>query len=389
MLAIAKSPRASTDREVVRFQPSGGDTYSRVAADVQRGEESARLQIDFRSVPTSPEGDDEEKAGHEGLSVQKYIRVNGVPRRASALVGQMNAVMFSADDMELVYGPPTVRRRYLDILISQLDHAYLRALQRYQRVLTQRNSLLRLIKDGRSRPDELGFWDDQLVGEGAHVMLQRRLTIRRLTELAEQVHGELTGNGEALSLVYSPNVAIGEDESFDKLTTSGSDRLTTSGKEGIASAFREAIASRRPREAAQGVTVSGPHRDDVRVLIDGMDAATYASRGQSRTAVLAMKLAEAEYLKTQRRQEPILLLDDVLSELDAARRAHVLERVSRYQQCFITTADVGVIEERFLSRMTRYVVRRGALEAVSSAIVKDPVLSELWDNEADSAYDKL
>ncbi len=372
MLAIAKSPRASTDRELVRFQPSGGDIYSRVSADVQRGEESVRLQIDFRSAPASPDGDDDE-AGREGLSVQKYIRVNGVPRRASGLVGQMNAVMFSAEDLELVYGPPTVRRRYLDILISQLDHAYLRSLQRYQRVLTQRNSLLRLIKDGSSRPDELGFWDDQLVGEGAHVMLQRRLTIRRLTELAEQIHGELTGNGEALSLVYSPNVAIGEDES----------------KEGIESAFREAIASRRPREAAQGVTVSGPHRDDVRVLIDAMDAAAYASRGQARTAVLAMKLAEAEYLKTQRRQEPILLLDDVLSELDAARRAHVLDRVSRYEQCFITTADVGVIDERFLSKMARYVVRRGSLEAVSSAIVKDQVLSELWDNEADAAYDNL
>ena len=112
------------------------------------------------------------------------------------------------------------------------------------------------------------------------------------------------------------------------------------------------------------MTIIGPHRDDLQLLIDGMDAGMYASRGQSRTAVLAMKLAEVRYMMTQRRQEPILLLDDVLSELDAVRRAHVLDRIGEYQQCFITTADVDSIEDRFLSRMSRFVVQRGRIEPV-------------------------
>ncbi len=122
------------------------------------------------------------------------------------------------------------------------------------------------------------------------------------------------------------------------------------------------MEANRRREIAQGVTVFGPHRDDLQILIDGMDAGTYASRGQTRTAVLAMKLAEAQFLRDQRRQEPILLLDDVLSELDATRRAHVLQMISGYQQCFITTAELESIEERYLLQMARYAVENGHLE---------------------------
>jgi DNA replication and repair protein RecF len=405
LLSIAKSPRASADRELVRRQSMDGEAYSRVAAVVQREGDPLRVQIDFRSTPTEAEEDEDAPRRAGETAVQKYFRVNGVPRRAAVMVGQLNTVMFSAEDLELVYGSPTVRRRYLDILISQVDHQYLRALQRYQRVVYQRNHLLRMVKEGHSRRDELGFWDDELVREGTFIMLQRLLTVKKLSEVAGPIHQQLSGpstgsgqapstgpdtpitigvgipmrrdsgQGETLEMVYQPNVAIGDDEAG----------------EAVAQDFREAMEARRQRELAQGVTVSGPHRDDLQMLIDGMDVGTYASRGQARTVVLAMKLAEASYLKAHRHQEPILLLDDVLSELDAVRRAHVLNTASQYQQSFITTADVDAIEERFLSRMARFVVRRGQVEAIASGNAlsgrEGPALNDIWDNDEDSAYD--
>lgn len=354
MLAVAKSPRSPTDRELVRRDVPGEEMYSRVAAVVQRNREPLRVQIDFKSVPNpSPEA---EKAGAvvhrpHAITVQKYLRVNGVPRRASGLIGQVNAVLFTADDLELIYGSPTTRRRYLDILISQVDSRYLRALQRYHRVVTQRNSLLRSIREGRSKPDELEFWDDELIAEGKVIMERRFQTVLEISKLAAPMHRELTGNGENLVLDYLPNVPVTGEAS----------------EEDIARDFRKAVEDRRVRELAQAVTVTGPHRDDLGLLIDGMDVQAYASRGQARTVVLSMKLAEAGYLRDQRRQEPIILLDDVFSELDPSRRIHILDTVGRYEQCFITAADTGVIAEEYLSKMSRFVVRRGIVEALHAS----------------------
>ena len=360
VLAIAKSPRTSTDAVLIRRQAVQEETYTRVAALVRRDGEDLRVQIDLRGTPAPQEGEEETQSEEQHrvpparkISVQKYVRVNGIPRRASDLVGQVTAVMFSAEDMELVYGSPVVRRRYLDILISQLDHQYLRALQRYQRVVYQRNRLLRMVREGSSQADELEFWDDEVAKEGGYIMAQRLHTVQKLSELVCPIHLELTG--DSLRMRYRPSVLTGPD-----------------GSEGtLAQNLREAIVTQRRRELAQGVTVVGPHRDDIQLLIDGMDAGVYASRGQSRTAALAMRLAEARYLRDQRRHEPILLLDDVLSELDAARRVRVLEAVSQYQQCFITTANVESVEERFLSRMMLLAVRQGQVEAVDVSSKSD------------------
>ena len=188
MLAVARSPRASSERELVRRSNGEGEFYTQAAADVERGEDSVNLQINFRAtnapVSTSERG---------MLSVQKYFRVNGVARRASALIGHLNAVMFSADDLEIVYGAPSVRRRYLNILISQTDREYLSAIQRYERVVRQRNHLLRQIREGTARVGELAFWDDELVKEGSRIVAQRIETVRMLSESAGPMHAGLSG----------------------------------------------------------------------------------------------------------------------------------------------------------------------------------------------------
>ncbi len=347
LLAIAKSLRASADRELVRWQSGAGETYAQVSAVAQRSTGPIRVQVDLKGAAAESDdnnGADEQRAA-PAASVQKYVRVNGIPRRASDLVGEINAVMFGAHDLDLVLGPPSLRRRYLDILISQLDHRYLRTMQRYQRVIVQRNHLLKSVRGGRTQPDELGFWDDELAGTGKYIMARRARTIKDLSEKAAPIHGDLSGNGEVLELAYRPSVETPQDASEDE----------------VALSLRDALAENRPRELAQGFTALGPHRDDVTVRLDGMEAGPYASRGQCRTAVLAMKLAEAGSLSDERGQEPVLLLDDLLSELDAERRAYVLGWVGRYQQTFITTADAGIIDDRFLSQMARYEVRGGGV----------------------------
>jgi DNA replication and repair protein RecF len=257
--------------------------------------------------------------------------------------------MFGAEDLELVYGTPSIRRRYLDILISQLDDRYLRSLQRYHKILAQRNHLLKRIRHRSASPDELQFWDVELIAEASFIIEQRANTLASLNDIVAPLHSELAGADDMLELVYRPSIDIPQEVTVDV----------------AAEILTEGLADERSREIAQGFTILGPHRDDVEPQIAGMQASAYASRGQVRTVVLAMKLAEAEHLKRRRGQEPVLLLDDVLSELDSGRRDLVLDKAATYQQCFITTAEPDIIRPERLSQMHRFDVKLGSVKAIS------------------------
>ena len=348
LLAVARSPRASTERELIRHTNGEGEFYTQVAANVERQDDSVNLQINFRSVSAPPAVGASAATTSRAMSVQKYFRVNGAPRRASTLIGHLNAVMFSANDLEIVYGAPSVRRRYLNILISQTDREYLGAIQRYERVLRQRNHLLRQIRDGSARINELAFWDDELVKEGICIMAQRHATVRMLSEGANPMYARLSGGSETLAVSYQPNVALPDGSDISR--------------ESIAELISTKLKEQRRQELARGITVTGPHRDDLTLTLDGMEAAAFASRGQTRTAVLALKLAEAEYMKRRRGQEPVILLDDVLSELDAARREQVLGHAAQYHQALITTADRGAIAPQLRSGTARFGVCSGKVQ---------------------------
>ena len=344
LLAVARSPRASSDRELIRRINQEGEFYAQAAGNVERRQDSVNLQVNFRTT-NAPNP----VTGGVAMSVQKYFRVNGAPRRASALIGHLNAVMFSADDLEIVYGAPSVRRRYLNILISQTDRAYLSTIQRYERVVRQRNHLLRQIRDGAGRVGELSFWDDELVKEGSEIVAQRSATVRTLSEGASPIYADLSDGSEGLTIEYKPNVSLSDD---------------MSGRS-IAEALMAKLAERRGQELARGVTVTGPHRDDLALTLNGMEAAAFASRGQTRTAVLALKLAEAAYLRERRGQEPVILLDDVLSELDAARRNHVIGHASQYHQTLITTADADSIFRQLPPDTARFHVEDSRIRLLS------------------------
>ena len=317
LLAIGKSLRAATERELVRWQPpSATETYTHVMAAVEHDSGATRVQVDFRSSPPADETVQQPGESPPAGHVQKYVRVNGAPRRASDLVGELPAVLFTAQDLDLVFGSPSVRRRYLDILLSQLDRQYLRAAQRYQRVVAQRNQVLKALAERRAKPDELEFWSGQAAETGGYMMAVRAETVAALSPLAQRLYGAMSGGEERCELVYAPSV----------------DMPSSPGAEACEAAIRNAMEERLGREIAQGHTVTGPHRDDLLVRIGGMPAGQYASRGQGRTAVLAMKLAEAANLRDTGVRPPVLLLDDVMSELDAGRRAHVLEQAADYRQ---------------------------------------------------------
>ena len=272
-------------------------------------------------------------------------------RTAAEFVGAINIVFFQADDLELVTGPPSVRRRYLDILISQADAAYLKNQQRYSRVVMQRNQLLRRIREGQAKMDELEFWDSRLAHEGAAIVERRQKAVDDLVTHSTPVHENLSSGG-VLSLDYRPRVSGGARD-----PRAGSDFGTASVADNILNALR----SVRAREVAQGVTVIGPHRDDINVALDGQPAGAFASRGQARSIALALKLAEAAVVTDSAGRMPILALDDVLSELDATRRRLVLEGVGGYDQVLLTTADFSLIGDKYLANANSFAVRNGAV----------------------------
>lgn len=355
MLAVVKSPRASSDRELVRHESLDQGGHSQISAIVQRDGEPIRVIIGMQPmVPTSMANDDapvtSSPKAASPRTVQKQIRVNGAPRRTSTLVGEVNAVLFTAQDLDMVFGPPSFRRRYLDILISQIDNQYLKAIQKYRRVMTQRNHLLKTVRDGRSETVELGFWEDELVKSGKYIMLKRAETVAALAKICTPLHENLSHGSERLQVIYKPSIEfeVGELD--------------------LEQAMRDALGRNQSKDIAQGFTMVGPHRDDLIMLLGELEASSYGSRGQCRTLVLALKLAEAAYLREKRGQEPILLLDDILSELDADRRANILDQAGLYQQCFVTAATIESVEQSFLDRMSKFSVSDGKVTPTEIAI---------------------
>ena len=343
LLAIAKSFRAENEREVVSWQAASALQQAAVDGIILDKEERTRIIVGYQPFQTTRSLQNPKLPSY---SVRKEIRVGGVRRPAADLVGLLNVVLFSADDIQLVQGSPALRRRYLDILISQAESTYLRSLQRYQRVLHQRNQLLKLIRDGRSHMNELGFWDQQLAQDGSLIIQQRSQAMAALANTARDTLQELTDGQEDLHLGYQPSVPPQGDVTYTR------------------EAFLKTIEELKPREIRMGSTARGPHRDDFKLLVNGADMGLYSSRGQARTLALALRLSEAQYLLAYK-GEPLVLLDDILSELDARRRFQVLERVLQYKQALITTTDLEPFHSDFLSRAAVFQVNNGAIEKAS------------------------
>ena len=371
LLCIARSFRAENEREVVRFEAANAGEQALVDGTVEKNGQRLRVIIGYQ--PTQRSNKDSNGLAY---NVRKEIRVNRLKHTAGELIGQVNAVLFSAADIELVQGPPSGRRRFLDILLSQSDSLYLKGLQRYHRVVQQRNQLLRLLRENRADADELAFWDDELVREGAWITWRRYEAMRELTPACVRQHEDLSGPEENLEVEYRPSVRLAGDVTE------------------VEENFREALAAASHRERARPVTAVGPHRDDFNLTIDGADMDVFASRGQARTLALTLRLAEAEFLESVRGEGPVVLFDDALSEMDSSRRHRLLEKATGYEQVLITTTDLEQVSDFFGSGANyRYVSGGQVWPSDQDGNVADSPVSYQDDDqevveEADGAIDE-
>ena len=279
--------------------------------------------------------------------VKRQVLVDGVRRRAMDVVGLLNVVLFLPEDISLVAGAPSERRRFLDTLLCQVDRSYCRALARYNRALAQRNALLKRIREHQARSAELAFWDQEIISHGAAVLRGRLEAVVALSEYARVIQPELTGGGEKLDITYDATIA---------------DENGALPSDSIEELYRLALNRSQREELGRGVTIVGPHRDDIRLLINGYDVVTFGSRGQQRTVALSLKLAEIDLMKNRTGESPVLLLDDVVSELDARRCGYLLDRVSQHEQVLLTTTDLSFFSPQFLEKAMLWEVQAGTIQ---------------------------
>src|SRR6266540_3999742 len=343
VLATSRSPRTSVERELLRWQASEDadlaavvPPFARLEGSVRRVEGEVHLQLLF-----------ETSTSDASSSVARSIKVNGLPVRATGLVGQLPVVYFSPADVSLAGGPPAGRRQYLNLANSQASADHLRALQRYNRVLLQRNHVLRQVRERKQPASALEPWTEQMLHWGTQVLSQRLRMLREVDARAAPIFSDLAGAAASLRITYH--------------STAG-DRLEDVAE--LQAAFQERQRQVASREIDQAVSLVGPHRDDFVFTLDGVDLNTYGSRGQQRLAVLALKLAEADRMRDEIGDLPVILLDDVLSELDPERRQYVLQRVtyadgSAQRQVWITATDVGGFSEEVLACAQQYLIDAG------------------------------
>jgi DNA replication and repair protein RecF len=339
LLATAKSHRATTERELLNWSaPKQGLEVARIVAQIQKARGNIQVELALMGAYPRDEKASPAPESFEARLVQKRIKINGINRRAIDLIGQVNAVLFGSQDIDLIAGAPSIRRRYLDLTNSQVNSRYLRALQQYNKVITQRNHLLRLIGEHRAQWDQLDFWDQQLMEHGSYIIDARQLMVAELEGLAQPIHQLLTAGRESLRITYLPSVSATE--------------------------FPDRLRHVREREIAQGMSVVGPHRDNLSFLVDDVDMNIYGSRGQQRTIAVSLRLAEARFMNSKTGDAPILLLDDVLSELDLTRRQHLLDFVTSQQQIIITTTDIDCLTPAFLAEASLFQVKKGVLTPI-------------------------
>ena len=339
---VGRSHRAAVDAELVRH----GASFARVRLELDRGTAAGGATIEL--IVPGPE---------PTPGIRKRLLVNGVPRRTTSLAEVARVVLFRPEEMLLLVGSPSDRRRFLDGIVAQRDRRAARDLVDVARVVTQRNALLRAIRAEEAPIESLAFWDEQLAQLGARVMRARLEVLAELVERIGPLHDAVASDGER-----GTSIGLGY---LDGLKEAWPERSEPArripGDEELMAAFRRRIADVRQREAWNGVSLVGPQRDDLRAELGGRDVASHASRGQQRTIILAMKLAETDLLGADG-PRPIVLLDDVFSELDPDRASRLSNLLADRGQVIVTTADPGTLEGARRRHAAVWRIAEGRLE---------------------------
>lgn len=350
LLATTRSPRASLERDMINWESNqeyGLAPFARVSARL------IQYQGSQRTIELTLSADTD-----RSNAVRKRAKIDGRACRISDLVGTLKVVLFSPEDLNLVLGSPSVRRRYLDITISQLDRAYLRALSRYSKLVERRNSLLKDLGargSGRSADEELAFWDEEFTTYSAYLLAARYRHLSSLSREAAGAFARLNGSDLDLQLEYAGTVDMPEAQIERVVSGSIADAQPV-----FARAIGTQLRDRRSEELRRGSTVIGPHRDDFRYLISGRDLSAFGSRGQQRLAVVSTKLAELAQVVSVTDESPLLLLDDVLSELDPSHQDELLNVLGHTGcQIIVTATSTALLDHPALVHLPAAEVREG------------------------------
>ena len=300
LAGTTKSHRGTKDKDMIRF----GSNESHIETIVKKN--GIRYQIDMHLKKNSPKG----------------IAINKIPiRKASELFGIINIVFFSPEDLNIIKNGPGERRRFIDLELSQLDKVYLNNLSNYNRIVNQRNHLLKEIDYNKSALETLDIWDMQLIQYGSRIIERRKVFIEEINEIISNIHKKLTGNREDIRIVYEPSNG--------------------------ALSFEQALLKNKEKDMRIKSTSVGPHRDDIAFLVGDIDIRKYGSQGQQRTSALSLKLSEIELVKKSINDTPVLLLDDVLSELDKHRQNYLLDSIHDVQTLITCTGVDEFVNHRF------------------------------------------
>ncbi|UCD42056.1 MAG: DNA replication and repair protein RecF [Chloroflexota bacterium] len=351
-LATFTSFHAVHDRELVNFLAARESlAVGRIVALFEKDNEQHRLEI--RLI--------KETNGINGSSrLRKEILLGGMKMKIADAVGQFMAVLFLPQMVEIIEGAPEERRRFLNLAMSQVIHGINRTLADYAQTLSQRNALLKQIQEFGGDQDQLDYWDELLVSKGSQLIYGRIHTVKELERVAARNHRELTRGKSILRLSYQPaydplpevpgQISLPIEDPVDRSGLSVED---------IMQGFALRLKEQRSADIARGVTTVGPHRDDLRFLENGIDLGVYGSRGQVRTAMLSLKMAEMAWMKEVTNYSPVLLLDEALAELDPSRREDLLDRLTNNSQTLLTTTDLDLFTPDFVEKATLWRVSDG------------------------------
>lgn len=350
-LAALTSFQTNADRQMVNFlEARKSPAVARIVGEYARGTRTHKLEV--RLIL------DAVGVGN-GQRLRKEILLDGVKKQASDAVGKFSAVVFVPQMSQIIEGGPDERRRYLNLALAQAVPAYAGVLSDYTKALEQRNALLKALNERGGNSDQLEVWDETLARLGAQIIQWRIAAVQELEKQAARVHIELTHGAEVLRLAYEPaydplpRIALKLDAPIDRSNIALKD---------IERGFLDRLRGLRSEEISRGVTTIGPHRDELRFLANQIDLGDYGSRGQIRTALLSLKLAEVSWIKERTTQWPVILLDEVMAELDLQRRADLLKYLGQAEQSLLTATDLHMFTPEFVEDAKAWRVKAGAIQ---------------------------
>jgi DNA replication and repair protein RecF len=357
-LATSRSPYADHDAQLISWEMEQSEepvVVGRITA--QLISKTGSHQLEMRLIQERNGRSNQKSFRREALVDRRKVRLMD-------LLGNLRVVLFLPEDVQLITGPPSGRRRYMDITLCQIDPIYCRNLSHYNKTLEQRNALLRQLAEGSGSRDVLPIFTEKLVTQGSQIFTRRAEFLANLARQAQHIHYEaLTDGQETIRLNYLPRLTAKENGIHQHKTD-----LETAGEwlqthrddmKMITTRFAQSLLDAQPTDLQRGTTSVGPHRDDWELTINGRKLGSYGSRGQQRSAVLALKLAEINWMENKTGEKPILLLDEVVAEFDEKRRALLLSYVQQSTQALLTATDPGMFPPDFISQASSMTVKKG------------------------------